>query len=374
MLAGESTLNRRSSALGPSRALTIIKGCQFHYIMASKKAAGSAAKAEPLMPEDVSLLLQQGDLSTNLLTSATYQQLAITIAGLAIVFSLGGVVAASNLIQTILGGYLILWFLIQVPSAVFVLSQRYTVLRYRLVKKLIARQDYLSEKEKVVNFLEILVEKDSEREVNYKPVVFYFGALGVVACIISLVWELANSNIGMAGYSIGGIVMIATTFYWSGRLEREMNLTKSSTSVVSSASQTAKKYPSKKQMLNWLLVIIFSTTAVLYVAIQKIIIGDNSIASNALSTVFIAFLGWATVFSNSVRLKNSLFNLDFWGKLVFGGLLVLLLITYGYLFFIVRTTAGYEKADVLSNILLFSAALMIIFQEVGELVETGKLK
>jgi len=334
--------------------------------MVPNKATGRAAKADSLMPEEVSLLLQQGDLSTNLLTSATYQQLAITIAGLAIVFSIGGVVAASNLLQTILGGYLILWFLIQVPSAVFVLSQRYAVFRYRLVKKLITQQDYRTEREQLVNFLEILVEKDSEKEINYKPVVLYFGAFGIIACAISLAWELANGNIGMTGYSIGGMMMIAATFYWSGRLEREMNLT--SLSHLNKKDGSVEKKKEGKQ-LDGLLALNIGLIALVWYALQTWLIGPkNYEGASALSNVFLAVISCVLVVANQKRLKLS-FDLGLKDKIAIAITLLLIIAAYFFAFIILRNDEGYGLADSVSNAILFGAALLALFQEAREILK-----
>lgn len=103
------------------------------------------------MKEDVRLLIEQGDLTSN-----TYFNGGIQFASLAllVIAFMGGIVFASNNSIAVFGILILIAIYLALALHLLLDNQDYRHLRYRLVTKILVSKDYSKELEKLKDYLE----------------------------------------------------------------------------------------------------------------------------------------------------------------------------------------------------------------------------
>lgn len=129
------------------------------------------------IPDEVQILLGQGDLAVTLMLNSLYQLVAVIIGSLALL--LAGLIALSGMTPIALSflAFLIGAALLKAPWFIAFELQRYTDIRFRLISKILEKTDYSSELKELRAFVTDVTIKRKIVGLDFKWILMFFSIL-----------------------------------------------------------------------------------------------------------------------------------------------------------------------------------------------------
>lgn len=161
-------------------------------------------------------LLEQGDITINLLFSFTFQYAALVVAILLGVLTVGNVLKATETYQFLVIAYILTWFAMRFPPMLLFVIQEYTDARYGLVNKLITEQNFETEKIRFEQVLKDLMkrEKDLFNERSWNLILILF-------CLTLIIYLIAEQSVNLVT-KVTYAVVFAGLVYTVSVLEKKV--------------------------------------------------------------------------------------------------------------------------------------------------------